>query len=145
MYYTNLKGKKAYGKLFDEAKLIMGITKDNTPMLDSKGEYGTTAMSLYIKDDLAKLKTRKKQLESDFAKFWFETGRQECTGNKQNGAIYLDAAKLFPDIPLSITTDEAIYKWLGLTHTEIAVVNKYARVVDAKAQKRIDNRNKKTS
>ena len=137
LYWTNEEGKNLYGKLFSTPKLIVGSSTDNTAFFDEHGEYATTHMSYFLEGSINDLRTREKHLSSKFAKFWFWTGRQECAGDRTAGLIYLNALHLFPDIPLSITDDQDIYKWLGLTQEEIDVVEKFASESDIKNDKRI--------
>ena len=137
LYYTNEKGLNKFGvELFKTPKIILGTTTDNTPFFDRVGEYAATHMPFIIIEDV---EIRYIQLQSKFAKFWFETGRSN-KNNKDNKVLssmmYNPAMRLFPDIPLHITEDQDIYKWLDLTDDEIVVVEKYAEFVDNKSTRR---------
>ena len=128
LYYTNEVGKNIYGdELLKTPKIMLGRTRDNTPLYDRDGEYASTAMAFVIFDTLDNLDIRYRQLHSKFYRFWFATGRSE-RGGFYDSFLYNDAFNLFPDIPLTMTEDDEIYKWLGLNDDEIKVVEKYARL-----------------
>ena len=137
LYYTNDEGKTKYRDHYGIPKIIIGRCRNNTPIYDKEGIYATTSMAVVIIGDSDTLAIRYKQLSTKLAKFWYETGRQE-TGDSMSGIVYHAAIYNFPDIPLSITEDDAIYEWLGLTEDEIKVVEKYADKVDALNQRRED-------
>ena len=136
MKFTNEEGIKKFGELYNQPKIFIGITRDNTPFFDRKGEYISTHQAHFISGSIDYLEARYKHLQSKLAKFWFYTGRQEVN-NYTTGMLYHAAIRLFPDIPLSITDDEAIYEWLGLTDDEIVVVEKYAKIIDKQIEKRL--------
>ena len=136
LFYTNEKGISKYGKkLFYSPKVIIGTSSDNSIYFDRVGEYATTHVSYYIVDTIENLEIRIKQLESNFSKFWFQTGRQ-LFGNTPAPLLYHATFKLFPDIPLNITTDADITAWLGLTDEEVSVVEKYAAIATDSENKR---------
>ena len=142
LYWANDKGREKYKEYYGIPKIIIGRSRDNTPLFDRQGEYATTHMTYSITGQYDELVIRHKQLQSKFAKFWYETARQEM-GKSVAGLIYHGGIKCFPDIPLSITDDDAIYEWLGLTDDEIKVVEKYATKVD-EINIRRENKNKST-
>ena len=135
-YYTTKEGIEKYGiDEFESPKIVIGVSSDNTPFFDRKGEYATTHNGYVIFDTLENLENRFKQLNTNFTKFLLETARQDMGGSSA-GLLYHSVLRLFPDIPLSITTDEGIFEWLGLTDEEIAVVNKFAVKVDKRDERR---------
>ena len=132
LYYTTKKGIEDYGiTLFNTPKIMMGRTKRSMPLFDRVGEYANTHIACVITDSLPNLEIRYKQLRTNFYKFWFATGRAEVD-RRPDGFMYTATLNLFPDIPLSITEDADIYKWLGLTDEEIDVVEKYGSICDGK-------------
>ena len=138
--YTNDAGIRKYGlDLFYSPKIIIGRTRDNTPFFDRKGEYANTNFPYLLSGDIDELEIRHKQLQSNFTKFWMTTGTQDV-GGKRNAFIYHPTLRLFPNIPLTITDDDAIYEWLGLSDDEIRIVEYYAADVDGMNQRR-DDRN----
>ena len=140
--YTNEESIKKYGEdLFHTPKIMVGFTRDNSPFYDREGEYATEAMAYYLLDSVENLDIRYKQLGSKLAKFYAYTARQEKCGGRTGMAMYRKAMRKYPDIPLNITTDEGIYKWLGLTDTEIGVVEMYAAKTDQQAKKRQEKHN----
>ena len=125
-YYTNEVGMDKYGRdLFNTPKIMISRNRDIVPLFDRVGEYANTDMTNLIIDTIENLEIRHNQLQSNFAKFWFTTGCNTIN-NQRCGFSHLRAIQRFPDIPLSITTDDEIYKWLDLTENEIKVVEKYA-------------------
>ena len=140
-YYTTKEGIEKYGwSLFESPKIVIGVSSDNTPFFDRKGEYATTHNGYVIFDTLENLETRYIQMNSKFTKFFFATARQEM-GDSPAGLIYHAAIRNFPDIPLSKTTDDEIAEWLELTEEELKVVDEFSRQVDEKNGRR-DERNK---
>ena len=125
-YYTNEVGMDKYGRdLFKTPKIMIPRNSDIMPLFDKNGCYANTDMVNLIIDDVGNLEIRIKQLHSNFARFWFSTGCNTIN-NQRCGFSHLRAIHSFPDIPLSITTDDEIYKWMDLSDNEIKVVEKYA-------------------
>ena len=142
LYYTNDYGAKRYGiDLYHTPKIILSTTRNNVPFLDKYGEYMTTNMSYIMVDDIEVLEVRMEQLQSNFAKFWFFTGRME-TGNYDRmvsgGFVYANAIKYFPDIPLNLVKNGDINDWIGLDDKEVALVNKYAKIATEQNERRVD-------
>ena len=137
-FYTNDKGVKLYGQdLFNTPKIIIGASKDNTPYFDRKGEVATTQCAYYLIDTIPNLEIRFKQLQTNFTKFWFATGRQDLGDSELIGLLYHTTFRLFPDIPLHITEDKDIYEWLDLTADDIAIVEKYADIIKERNERRL--------
>ena len=142
LYWTNDEGRVKYKDCYGIPKVIIGRCRDNNPYYDRHGEYATTCMALVVRDNDDNLEIRYKQFNTKFYKFWMETGRQEM-GKSAAGIVYLGTIHNFPDIPLTISEDQAIYEWLGLTDDEVKVVEKYADIVEGNNQRReVRNENK---
>ena len=142
--YVDERNIRKYGlELFHSPKVIIGFTRDNNPFIDRYGEYATEAHSYYITDTLENLEVRMIQLSSNLAKFYFSTARQESSKELSAIALYRRAFRLFPDIPLSITDDKAIYEWLELTAEEIDIVERHAGYVDGMNFRRQERNEKK--
>ena len=126
-FYINEQGLEKYGKdLFHTPKIMIGIYRYNTPIFDRVGYYATTENSCLLLDTMDNLEIRYKQLQTKFAKFYFKTARQKQS-NATAMYIYNKAIKLFPNIPLTITTDGDINAWLGLTDDEVAIIEKWQK------------------
>ena len=141
LYWTNEEGLKEC-KQDLVPKVLIGRSRNNTPFFDRDGEYITTDNAFYILDSMENLEVRMRQMESKFAKFLFETGREEM-GGEQCGFLYTQIFNIFPDIPLNITEDKDIYEWLGLSDDEIRTVEYYANEVDELNARRKLRRDKK--
>ena len=141
IYYTNAEGIRKYGvSQYRTPKVIIGTSSDNTPFMDRHGEYATTQCSYFVEGSDDELDARYKQLSSKFTKFWMITGRQDSGEDDYAGLIYHTIFRLFPRIPLDITSDDDIYKWLELTPNEIAIVEKYSAIAEEKNNKREEKR-----
>ena len=142
LYYTNGEGLRRYGDdLRRTPKIIISTTRNNVPFLDKYGEYMTTNMSYIMVDDIDILEVRMEQLQSNFAKFWFFTGRVENANYDKmvsGGFIYANALKFFPDIPLNLVKNGDINDWIGLDDKEVAIVNKYAKIATEQNERRVD-------
>ena len=137
MKYTDERSIRKYGlDLYHSPKIMVGFTRDNNPFMDRYGEYGSEAHAYYLIDAIENLDIRMVQLKSKLAKFYFSTARQENSKELSAIALYRRAFRLFPDIPLSITTDQAIYEWLELTAEEIDIVERHAGYVDGMNERR---------
>ena len=142
--YANYESAVAYGlETIKSPKIMIGITTDNNPFFDKNGEYATNTNAYILIDTMDNLEIRMKQLQSNFAKFWFWVGRNE-KAKSHHGSVHLATMNTFPNIPLTISDDQEIYQWLNLTTEQIAVVEKYAKLADKQTANR-DKRNGKES
>ena len=138
IYYAKNSDIEKYGlDDFQSPKIIIGMSSDNRPFFDRVGEYATTQCSYFVTDTIENLEMRYEQMNSNFAKFWFTTGRQDLGDDKMNGLFYHAAFRLYPNIPLSIMSDDAIYRYFDLTDKEIEIIEKYAKIVDNENEKRV--------
>ena len=134
IYYTTDAHAAKHSEHFTP-KIIVGFVTDNSPFYDKRGEFIVNSSSFFITDTEDNLEARYKQLQSNFTKFWFGTGRQECDGEPYLHA-YHAAFKLYPDIPLHITTDADINAYFGFTKEEVLIIEGYANKVEESVKKR---------
>ena len=136
LYYTNEVGYEMYENLYGKPKIMVGRSSDNAAFFDRDGELAATHMASCLFDTAENLEIRFKQLTSKFTKFWFQTSSQEMNG-KTSAFVYHAAYHHFPDIPLSITTDDEIHDYFELSDDEVKVVEKYAHIATESEKRRV--------
>ena len=135
-FYVNEEGINLYGKeLYETPKLIIGAFTDNIPFFDREGKCGSLLGAYLLVDSVENLDVRYRQLQSKLAKFYMMTARQ-TKNNKPTIYMYFKGIRLFPNIPLHITTDADIYSYFDLSDEEISVVEKYAQIATESENKR---------
>ena len=136
LWYGNDVVVKRYSRAkIETPKLIVGSTRDNSPILDERGEFMTTNHAYLIIDEVERLKIYQKQLQTDFYKFWFHTIKTEAKG-RVNGWTRDCAFRQAPQFPMEITTDEQINKFLNLNDDEINTIKYYAGIISKQNAKR---------